>query len=279
MFQRSKVKRWRSGFTLIELLVVIAIIAILVGLLVPAVQRVLDAANRTRTLNNLSQLGKAAHTYKGEFGGRLPPGTGAVGQNTATVMYFLLPFVEAQPVYDLGPAGAKTSLVIVYTAPTDPTNTNGGYVANTLGGSSYAANSAVFKLGDTKGGAQFSNCFGKAGSSNIILFCTVGMQSSSTSGHAHSDTTLFPIFQGGTPVGGTASTPAIPVWVGPTYTKNYPAAYGPGGVQVCMGDGSTRNVSQQQALGLPIGTGTSKTNWEVACNPSTTQSLGPDWPD
>ena len=94
--------RQRPAFTLIELLVVIAIIAVLIGLLVPAVQKVREAANRLQCANNLKQLGLGAHNFQSSYG-FLPPAW--IGSNAldpdgwATWAVLILPYIEQEAVY------------------------------------------------------------------------------------------------------------------------------------------------------------------------------------
>lgn len=115
---RRILRRWRSAFTLIELLVVIAIIAILIGLLVPAVQKVREAAARTQVMNNLKQLGIGANSYNDNVGwlpnagDQNPTGITApdIACNHWCWGFQILPYIEQGNEYNAVVAACTTNL-------------------------------------------------------------------------------------------------------------------------------------------------------------------------
>lgn len=172
---RFRMLRFRSvycrgrGFTLIELLVVIAIIAVLIALLVPAVQKVRQAAARTQSQNNLKQIGIGLHAMEdvyrrlactqGSFPFGNDPNWGApyLPSHFGTQQYFLLPFIEQDTIYkssEINGGGTHQanswwshSLVGVYIAPGDPSLPASGKTWGDRGGTSYAASWHAFRGG------------------------------------------------------------------------------------------------------------------------------------
>jgi len=131
--------RRRQGFTLIELLVVIAIIAVLIGLLLPAVQKVREAAARSQSSNNLKQIALAVHNYNDAFQGKLPPlvdqGTGAPnGAGLNSVFFNILPYIEQDNVYRLftRPNTSWYTNTLTAGATTPPGGVAGGAAANII---------------------------------------------------------------------------------------------------------------------------------------------------
>jgi prepilin-type N-terminal cleavage/methylation domain-containing protein len=264
----------RRGFTLIELLVVIAIIAVLIGLLLPAVQSVRQAAARAQSQNNLKQMGLAIQNLVSSTSGKVPASVTASGvanfpyAQQSSIFFNILPYIEQQNIYNLATGGvagtnsafytsASTYPVKTFDAPQDITNTGG------VGLTSYASNGLLFSTP----AQNILPIWNQKGTTNLVTF--VERPSICNGPWANSNATAPANFITGTGVaGGTPTVSFLTVSGNATAatatTLTY--AFSSSGLQVALGDGSVRQLNTASALDLP---------W--ACSPTTTALPDTNW--
>jgi len=234
-------KQKKSGFTLIELLVVIAIIAVLIGLLLPAVQKVREAAARTTCVNQMKQLGLATANYEGtyqKFPGLSTNSTMTVNPDKYSQSLFtqLLPFVEQEALqkqlvagntitFNAPAAGVdyRGTVIKILLCPADQSPLDGLTAISKFGGTSYVPNSEVFGNSNPAGAALVAT--------NDRLSSTYNM-GRLTSKDGTSNTAIFFEQYASCGSGGVAGENA---WVVPTYATTGPTGATAGAFAVAGG--------------------------------------------
>ncbi|MCZ2341796.1 MAG: DUF1559 domain-containing protein [Bacteroidales bacterium] len=277
-FQRN-----RTAFTLIELLVVIAIIAILIGLLLPAVQKVREAAARTQSTNNLKQIGLASQNFHDNYmrmaGNGVSGTTNAIGPTYSTdfnFFYQVLPYMEQDALYRNPGSGLTSSIKTLL----EPSRGRNGNIASSGPASDYAVN-LLGLYGTTRPSAGSGERTGTLnmvsltdGTSNTIL---AGSKAMTPSNYSSTDLSILNSTAGGAYATGASNiqylAKGMSVWLAtgtPAYTTCYrdldPSNTGmngdsfgapySSGCLFAFHDGSVRSLNYSWVNGTPSGVAT-----------------------